>query len=178
MVMPVLKSLPGSLPTEPLGPDVDPVAVAKQFQDVLKDLRAEYLDAGAMWRDTFALTGSMRTFYSPSSITAAWQQTSTQRDFQSLTLELSSAKVQQHRSGAAWIDCQFTFETQAAPSCSCAGIVSVIRDIDGTWKIWVLRTVLQRLQGQLDVDTLEPQPRTDYVDPTQIFDCIVVGGGS
>jgi hypothetical protein len=160
----ILSSLPCSLPPNPLPSVVDPNLVAKEF--VLLPLTQEKFVKDAVWRDTFALTGSSRTFYGSDSILAAWSDTSTS----ATNFEISpNAHAVNLPAGVGWIELNFTFRT-SDPSCRCEGIISLVFD-DG-WKIWVLRTILQGLERCSDIDTLEPH-KENLKNP----DCLIVGAG-
>ncbi|KAH9207921.1 hypothetical protein DL95DRAFT_428905 [Leptodontidium sp. 2 PMI_412] len=56
----------------------------------------------------------------------------------------------------AYVEIQFAFETNGTPKTAGSGFLSLVPDEDGSWKIWVLRTVLESLSGQPDVDELRP----------------------
>lgn len=177
--MSVLATLPGSLPTQPIPADTNAPSVAKTFAPFLNGLKPKHFVDDAIWRDHFALTGSLRSFYSSNSIITAWQETSSQRSIGPIMLDSASATVIRHPTGPAWINCKFSFEGQHPLKTSCIGFVSLVPvdDNSGQWKIWVLRTILQNLDGQPDVDQLQPAGGLEDLDASATFDCVVIGGG-
>ena len=61
-----VSQLPGSLPTANIPDDIDPAKVARTALKSLNlGLKAGSLTNGAQWRDMFALTGTLRTFFWP-----------------------------------------------------------------------------------------------------------------
>lgn len=160
-------------------------------------LNESILAARPLWRDTFALTGSLRTFYTSASIVKGWSSTLANRrakDFTFVPGRLRPVQIGEN----GWVDVQFTFKVQAAPSAHCRGVLSVIRDDQGTWKIWLIRTVLDQLEETSSVDTLawiDSEERSfatpvkrihdnegaNGVDPSKqsakIYDCVIVGAG-
>jgi len=172
-----LDALPVSLPMAPISSEVDAVAVSKNFQQNLRNLKPENFTSDAVWRDTFALTGTLRTFYGPESICKAYKDTSESLEPSGFELDAHSAMV--FRAGpAAWIQAFFNFETRGPPATVCQAIVSLVPTENGEWRIWMLRTVLEELKGQGSVDILEnAQDVSLKTDSDTDFDCVVVGGG-
>jgi hypothetical protein len=71
-----LVDFPVSLPRGKIPVDTDAVAVATSFSQNFESLGPELFTKDAIWRDIFAFTGTLRIFYSGSSILAAWNETS------------------------------------------------------------------------------------------------------
>ena len=174
-------SLPCALPTTSIPEQVDPIKVAKSLPDDLRQLDATHLAPDAIWRDLFALTGTTRTFYSAGNVAEAWKETTTRGGGHSFNLKPQSAQVIRLPNGSSWIQAAFTFETETAPAAICNGFLSLVPEEDGSWKVWVLRTVLDQLKGIANVDHFDPPPAASgangALDPTA-FDCVVVGGGT
>ena len=149
----VLAKLPVSLPTAVIPQFLDLDGIANYFVSALELLGEEDFIQDAVWRDIFALTGTTRTFYSSQSISAAWKATSkTHRP----TAFAVDGVPQVIRAGStAWVEMGFTFKTQGVPATTDHGYLSAIPD-GGKWKIWILRTILEQLDSQPDVDHLEP----------------------
>ena len=146
----------------------------------LSSLSAEIFTKDALWRDSFALTGTLRTFFGASRIETAWKDTASARLPGQFEFIPGSSHIA-HHGDACWIDAGFTFETTGSePLSSCSGFISIVPGEDGGWKIWVLCTILENLKGQGNVDKAEP--RSGPVDAAvngrqKSFECVVVGGG-
>jgi hypothetical protein len=172
--------LPGSLPKAEIPDNVDHSTAAASCLKTLSSLSADAFTKDALWRDSFALTGTLRTFFGASKIEAAWRDTASARQPLGFRLTPGSSHIA-HHGDACWVDAGFTFETAGSkPLISCSGFISIVPDEDGGWKIWVLCTILENLKGQANVDMAEP--RTGSVDAAvnsyqTSFECVVVGGG-
>lgn len=145
-----LTKLPVALPTNGVPQFVDFKALSEHFEKVLNSLNQDAFVQDAVWRDNFIMTGTFRTFYSSQSIFAAWQQTASTRQPTSFVVE----GLPQPR--PKWLDLGFTFRTEGTPAASGHGYLSIVPETDGTWKIWVMKTVLEKLDSIPDVDTLAP----------------------
>jgi thioredoxin reductase len=190
-----LVDYPVSLPTEKIPPETDAVAVATAFAPKFASLASEHFDKDAIWRDCFALTGTLRTFYSASTIQAAWSETSKLVQPGSFSVNPKSCLVL-NTGHASWLQAIFPFETAGTPQTICSAIVALVPGSNGGWRIWSLRTIIEQLKGQSNVDILEPvNSITGFVNgivngvtdgasklmnglaaPTH-FECVVVGGG-
>jgi hypothetical protein len=188
----VLDTLPCTLPTEKIPEDVDASAIAASFTPRINDLDLEDFAPDAIWRDTFTLTGTLRTFYSANTIVPLWRTLCRRRQATTFALDLKTASIRRTGPEVSWIDVGFTFETENEPATSCYGYLSLVpdRDQSGSWKIWLLRTVLEQLQGDHgNVDQLAALRTDDSVKPNGAvaneangdgehdFDCVVVGAG-
>lgn len=128
-------------------------------------------------RDIFALTGTLRTFYGPETISQACNETSKRLGISTFELDLHSPQV--FRAGPfTWVQALFTFETAGPHGTLCTAIVSLVPDEKGEWRIWMLQTILKNLKEQGKVDILDPiQERSHNGDvQTHHFDCVVGGG--
>ncbi|KAH7391256.1 dimethylaniline monooxygenase (N-oxide forming) [Cadophora sp. MPI-SDFR-AT-0126] len=170
-----------SLPTLSIPTETDAATVASDFSQNLCSLQDHDFVIDAVWRDIFALTGTLRTFYSASSIFTAWQETTKRAKASSFVLDQSSARIVRLPQGPSWIETRFSFETNAVPQTTCTGILNLVPGLDGKWRIWVLRSILEQLKSAGDVDVLEPAFKMNaltngHQEPTH-YDCVIVGGG-
>lgn len=185
----VLDALPCIVPTESIPNDVDPAAVATPFADklVTGSLDVEDFVSHALWRDSFALTSSLRTFYSGPTVSALWKKLAEVRQATAFQVTAACAVLRRTPNEVCWIELPFTFETSDSPPTFCQGLLSLVHNPDGSWKIWVLRTILDQLLGCNNVDVLEPDNEATelngvhsmngYHDEPQHYDCVVVGAG-
>jgi cation diffusion facilitator CzcD-associated flavoprotein CzcO len=185
-MVPKLASFPVSLPTTPIPEDIDAVKAALSLAQELGRFSETRFVEDAVWRDTFALTGTQRTFYGPSAILTAWRDITTHAKATNFTLDADQARVTRLPNGSAWIDVAFTFEVEGRPAAECAGMMSLVpaEDGSGKWMIWVLRTVLEQLKAYPNVDRLEPKSSAAMTngvngnaDEDKYFDAVVVGAG-
>jgi hypothetical protein len=193
--MPKLVDYPVSLPTEPINPETDTLAVARSFLPKFSILAAEHFDKDAVWRDMFTFTGTLRTFYSASTIDAAWRETSKNAKPGSFSVNAKSCRVVD-TGHACYIQAIFPFETAGSPALKAEAIVALIPDEKEGWKIWSLRTIIDQLKGEWNVDFMEPVKKAtgtlngvmngivngvsklfDGHDREDHFECVVVGGG-
>ncbi|KAL6362256.1 hypothetical protein LRP88_04334 [Fusarium phalaenopsidis] len=151
----LLELLPGSLPTTQVPSDTDLDAVADKVLRDFPQFQEHHFADDALWRDTYALTGTIRTFYFAASVAAEWNALSRSHGLSSATVVPGSVKVVSPDSGSSWIDCRILF-TSSKPATECSGILSIVRTEDSSWKIWILRTILEQLTGYGNVDSLYP----------------------
>jgi hypothetical protein len=148
-----LPSLPCALPTVAIPEDIDLTIVASQAEQALCNLTEDDFLLNAIWRDSFALTGTLRTFYSAAAVVKAWTETSTTHRPGHFAIGPAPLKVMR-TAMATWVEVPFTFETTGMPGTVCSGFASMT--LDGRWRIWILRTILEGLKGEPSVDILEP----------------------
>ena len=176
-----VSKLPGSLPRADIPNNVNPTGIATAALAILPSVSAEDFTEDALWRDSFALSGTLRTFFGASTVAAAWKGTSASQCPAGFTLTPNSPHISLHGE-YAWIDAGFTFETSGKkPHTTCSGFISLIPGEDGKWKIWLLRTILENLKGHGNVDVMGPKGEltngiVDRQDSGH-FDAVVVGGG-
>lgn len=158
----ILERLPGNLPKAQIPDAIDTESVARAVVERLPILEADDFVEDALWRDTYGLTGTMRTFYFKDKISAKWRLLSKQRGVVSAELVQGSNQIRRVSGELAWIECRFVFETTSSPKTKCSGFLSLVPgdSEDGkTWKIWMMRTILEQLIGHGNVDELEPCER-------------------
>jgi hypothetical protein len=176
-----LVDFPTSLPSISIPQDTKAAEVVASFAPRLANLEVHDFKDDAIWRDIFALTGTIRTFYTAASISAVWNETNKRAKAGSFIVDEQAAHTIRTPSGLSWIQVRFSFETGAVPKTTCTGLVTFALDTDGKWRIWTLRTILEQLKGQPNVDVLQSVDRTakltnGHGDATH-FDCIIIGGG-
>ncbi|KAA6408835.1 MAG: dimethylaniline monooxygenase (N-oxide forming) [Lasallia pustulata] len=152
-----ISTLPGSLPVAHVADDVDAAAVAAPFMMRLESLNADDMTHDALWRDSLALTGTFRTFYSAAVIQAAWKDRASRNHPVGFTLNPHSARIARHGPKTSWVEASFVFETQGPLPTKCSGFLSLVPDGKGVWKIWVLCTILEQLKGYGNPDVLTPR---------------------
>ena len=169
------------LPTTTIPLNTNAVSIASSFAPELSHLDEGHFTENALWRDVFALTGTLRTFYTASSISKAWKETTIRAKAGSFKLNENSARVARFPGGAQWVEARFSFETEAVPHTVCTGIMNLVPHADGKWRIWVLRTILEQLKFQGNVDVLESTKGTSKLTnghhESTNFECIIIGGG-
>ncbi|QSS64089.1 flavin-containing monooxygenase [Histoplasma capsulatum] len=172
----VIETLPGSLPMSVVPDDVNPELVAVSCISCLHSLTDADFIRDALWKDLYALTGLPRTFSTAKAIETAWNDVfSTHKPFD-FTFTPGTAEVVRKTPKLSWVEGRFTFRTKSCPASFCSGMVSLVPDGGNTWKIWILRTILERLEGHPDVDV--PNPQTPIINwEANEFDCLVVGAG-
>ncbi|KAG9502143.1 hypothetical protein J7337_004968 [Fusarium musae] len=151
----LLELLPGNLPQAKVPPSTNLEAAADQVLKSFPRLKKRHFTQDAIWRDTYALTGTIRTFYFDEAVVTEWSTLSHSHGVSSVSLVPGSAKVISLEGGVEWVDCKFTFHTNT-PETECSGMLSLIPSPDGSWKIWVLRTILEQLSNHGNVDSMEP----------------------
>ncbi|UKZ75723.1 hypothetical protein TrVFT333_003415 [Trichoderma virens FT-333] len=183
-----LDCLPGKLPQAQIPDGVDLQAGPNTIADKFPHLAADDFTDDAIWRDTYGLTGTMRTFYSSDRISTTWGILSKSRGVSSaVKIVPNSAKIIRLHDEASWLECRFTFQTKY-PETECSAILHLVPAAGGIWKIWVLRTILEQISGHGNVDSLAPCiPQTDssmHVEQESIsssgkshFHAVIIGGG-
>ena len=184
MALSVLESLPCSLPTETFSNKVDAENVVASFEQTLTSLDISNFSPDALWRDICALTGSFRTFYGDISILTTWRTFARSAQLTKFKYKEKSVRVI-HLGDASWIEGYFTFQANDAPPRNCTAIVSLVPGENGAWRIWVLRTFIDQLNGHPSVDQYPAvSQQNEAADPplerwtkSNAFDCVVVGAG-
>ncbi|KAH8807118.1 dimethylaniline monooxygenase (N-oxide forming) [Xylogone sp. PMI_703] len=182
----VLEKLPVELPQIQISEQLDFQAIVVKTLENFPRLIDEDFTDNAVWRDSMALSGTFRTFYSGKSITTAWQELCRHADIQTLKLNPSSVRIIKTPANNQWLSAEFNFVVMGIPSRECIGSVSLIPTRENEWKIWMMTTVLDQLIGHPRVDQLTPdmqdapgQSQHDVVrsDKSDYFDVVIVGAG-
>ncbi|KAK3653624.1 hypothetical protein LTR56_004479 [Elasticomyces elasticus] len=182
-----LTAHPATLPEAEISDGVDHVAVARSAIAQLARLDTDCLASNAIWRDTLALTGTLRTFFSPALISDVWTPLARKHRPNNFELIVGSSRVARFGPKAAWVEARFSFELDGERAGRCSGILGVVPslNVEGRtqWQIWLLCTILEQPLGFPDVDKLEPVPcspaESTQGHPDQLgsrdLDCVVVG---
>lgn len=188
----ILETLPCRLPTSRFDTSLDFDAIAAPLIQSLQHLDLADLSDEPIWRDTFALTGTLRTFYSAHSIANAWSQTCASRQAGGFSLILDSAKPTRLDKDIGWVNVAFGFRNGGSPASRCSGFLSLVLDESSKWRIWMIRTTLEQLEGCADVDklsqkalngigdsqtTLNGTEGVDQLPLSRPVDCVIVGAG-
>ena len=184
MALSILENLSCKLPVASVPADVDTENIFTSFQNILSSLNADNLTSEALWRDMFAYTGSIHTYYGADNIIDTWRTLTTKVAPKDVRFSQKSSRIV--RLGESnWIEGTFNFKIQESPARTCMATVSLVKVKDQRWKIWVLRTFIDGLEGHPNVDKLAPVHHTNG-DPVSThaksesqneFECVVVGAG-
>lgn len=90
----VLETLLTELPTSDASGKLDDTTAASLIES-LPSLNESLLAARPIWRDIFALTGSLRTFYTPASIINTWSPTCASRQSKDFSLAAGLTRLVQ-----------------------------------------------------------------------------------
>ena len=169
-------ALKGSLPTMLIDPDIDSYHIALACLQHLNNLQQDHLTTDALWKDSLSMTGTMRTFHSSQSIVEAWTALSPQLRPHAFALVPGSSHVFHLGPHPAWITASFTFETEGAQAGVCSGMMNIVPDDQGGYRIWVLSTLLEELKGVGNPDRM-PEGPIKAADVDGELGCVVVGAG-
>ncbi|KAK3697808.1 hypothetical protein LTR37_017273 [Vermiconidia calcicola] len=150
--------IPGELPEGSVPSGTDLNAVAQSAILKLNNLQEDNLTSNAIWRDLLSLTGYYRTIYPAPAVSRTFTKLSKQKKRSVFRLK-EEIPPQLAKSGkeTSWVDINVLFTAQHENLAeNCWGIVSVIPDANGHWKIWMLRTWLECFDGYGHPDLLDP----------------------
>ncbi|KAF9734280.1 hypothetical protein PMIN06_003040 [Paraphaeosphaeria minitans] len=188
---------PAKLPQPNISDDLDHARITSICLKRLDSLSINDLIEDAIWRDTCALTGTLRTFFSAKLLLEVWQQSLSKHSPTDFAITPKTSHVTRLGPHGAWVEAMFTFESHGPHPATCSGIIGLVpaNDEQTEWKIWLLSTILERIHGQPDVDYLQPLdpehiqsergPRerecrqnttNGHAAPPSQYDCVVVGG--
>ncbi|KAF9774726.1 hypothetical protein IL306_007242 [Fusarium sp. DS 682] len=178
-----IDDIPGQLPTAQIPDGTNLDTVVKHTIDRLNNgALPDLLAVESLWRDIFALTGTLRTFHSSTTISAAWRDLQAVHKPGKFAIVEASTRVKQIDGQHSWIHARISFETQGDLRLRCTGSIGLIPEGIG-WKIWLLTTVLEEIVGlgspdKLSVDTTNTSHSTaETSDLRDEYDCVVVGAG-
>lgn len=176
-----IETLPGNLPRAVVPENADLSKIVASIFPRIESLRSEDLTADSIWRDSYALTGTLRTFVGREAVFEAWNETCNSLNPTLFKLTPNTARIMRHSPAISWIQAHFTFETRGTPlQRICSGFLSIIPCDDGGYKIWMLRSILESFTGCNSPDVLSIQGNSSTTDrerSSTIYDCVVVGGG-
>ncbi|KAF4431021.1 flavo involved in K+ transport [Fusarium acutatum] len=167
-------------------PSDQATAVVKTFNDALreKDIQAlqDCFFAGqAYWKDALAFTCHLRTFYTPSVITANLLETNKMRG-PSMRWNMESAVFVAATPVLQFIDVALSFRTLSpAALCSARIVLLPVESIQGKleWKIWILSTKLENLDVHPENGSLLQSPGRNLSGMAKIdTDVFIIGGGN
>lgn len=181
-----ITKLPGSLPKAQIKPDTDHAAIAQAVVQKLGSLTANDFASDAFWRDLWTLTNTVRTIFGAQRIGSAWKKTCELHEPVDFELVPSGSRIAANMPGVAWIEAVFSFKMARGPEATCSGVLRILPDADGEWKIWCMTTILETIEGFPNVDVFQPPKAINgylkHQDATYgntpIFDAVVVGAGT
>lgn len=92
---------------------------------------------------------------------------------------MDSCTVAYAGSNSSWIEARFTFKTKGPLPAICSGFLSLAYEQDGSYQIWVLRTILEGFVGYPSVDTMAREKSLGLRHSTKTdYQCLVIGGGA
>ncbi len=188
-----LATLPVSLPRSLAAANKPPNTLADDFIKGFDRLTDDFLVKDATWRDSYALTGTLRTFYGATAVSRAWADCKRLSQASNFKVAPVPATEVHLPGGIYWVEVGYVFETENSYA---TALLSVVPDPEGHgWKIWVLRTILEQIKEgpRVDVYTpLPPDPDRSHDGPERPFttlnggpfrfgesniDCLIVGAG-
>jgi cation diffusion facilitator CzcD-associated flavoprotein CzcO len=182
-----ITQLPGALPNSLINENVDPLPIAQAALVRLRMMDENLLTEDTLWRDIFAFTGTTRTFNGINRIQSTWKELTTfHQPYDFKIAPQQGVNIVRAMPTLSWIQVKFSFRTKGAPNLNCTGLMRLVPGEDQDWKIWLLTTILQGIDGFPDVDTLEPAmdweadrlptPVSDAGQP-EIQNCVIIGAG-
>jgi hypothetical protein len=176
-----IEKLQGSLPLVSVAKDVDHGTIVSDCLQHLDQFDSNIFTEDAIWRDLYALTGTLRTFNSRKHIDSVWTELFNIHHQCGFVLTPTSSKIVRVGTDSSWIQARFSFVTTGNPKTLCSGQIGVVPASGGKWKIWLLTTILEELLGYPNPDFMVPQvPRASLnkgKSTSNDFDCVVVGAG-
>lgn len=150
----------------------------------LADLQQDSLTQDALWRDSLSLTGHQRTFNGSATICTVWNELRKKCNPHNFRLLPDTAQVFSLGSKPAWVTAAFVFKTEGEgeQAAQCSGMLNMVPDDHGKYKIWLISTMMNTLddpEGNGNPDS-DPDPSftpAASLDDGDEIDCVVVGGG-
>lgn len=174
--------IPGSLPHCSLPDDLNIPEIEKLATDKLNHLERSDLAPDAIWRDLLTFTGTYRTFYGEH-VYSTIQRLREQKHCSPFRLLGNASRPARH----GWLDVDVAFETQVGSAKALgAGTVSMLKNDDGRWRIWMLRTWMENFEGHGHPDQLEHKVAVSALHTTtngstnnneHVYGAVIVGGG-
>ncbi|KAM0346972.1 hypothetical protein ACHAO7_011847 [Fusarium culmorum] len=152
---------PGALPQTTILPGTDADAVLSSAIENLSCLKEDYLLNDSSWRDLLAFTGIFRTFHSSKTIAAAWKEL--ERVVQPSSFKYKGDAQVMQLGSTGWIEGSFQFDVRGTHPGKGFGFVLLVPS-DGTWKIWILSTMLESVNGLGNPDTAPPLLRSGDIN--------------
>lgn len=170
--------IPGQLPPDCILEDVDVEKVAKLAVNHLKDLKPAILVQDVLWRDWMSLTGQHRTLYGSEDVLETWTKAVSQKRL--TDIEVRSKRVLRPCPGSSWVSLNVAYKTQQENGLRGfhTANVGLVPD-SGSWKIWMLVTILESFEGHHHPDEpqMAPPAERPLLPSGRDYSVVVVGGG-
>ena len=175
-----IEKLPGSLPLSQVDSSVDHASIAETYVAGLNSFHSDMFTEAAIWRDIFALTGTLRTFNGTQSITNAWNDLVGRHQPTEFAVMPGTSKIVRLGSEHSWVSARFTFKTSGMPAARCSGQIGLVPQLNGQWGIWLITSILEELEGFPNPDFMTAaglsSTKTTHENGVD-YDCVVVGAG-
>lgn len=179
---------PAALPECEIPDDVDHAAISASGLELLPDFSEDDLTDTAIWRDSLAFTGTLRTFFKRHLILKVWRELCESKQPANFFNIPKSSHVMRLGPKTAWVEAGFTFHVKGKTPSRCSGTLGLVPsgNDQSRWKIWLLSTILEQPEGFRDVDDLQPVRSTPqslnshlngYSEVPECVDCLVAGAG-
>lgn len=181
---------PATLPVANISDDVDHLTIATEGLARLSSLKEDDLANNAIWRDQLALTGTLRTFFSPKLLAETWELLAGKHKPGHFEIHRDTSHVARFGPENSWVEARFDFRIDGPRPSRCSGAIGLVPSEDeSSWKIWLLCTLLERPDGFPDVDDLRPPDSSATSNGThdghknngsmtpESVECAVIGGG-
>jgi hypothetical protein len=174
---------PARLPIADIPEDADHASITASAVQALANLSIDDLADDAIWRDTYALTGTLRTFYSSKPVSKVWQELAAKHKPSDFAAIPGSSRITRLGSHGCWLESRFTFSTDGPQPAKCSGIIGLVPSTSQPgWKTWLLSTILEQPNGFPDVEKLHLRSSNaqdtisdNVLAPGAKYDCVVVG---
>jgi cation diffusion facilitator CzcD-associated flavoprotein CzcO len=181
---PVITSsqLKGRLPNVTIDETVDCIAIATSCIACLENLQQSDLTVDALWRDSLSITEHQRTLSSAATIFVSWSELALKCKPHNFRLVPDTAQIIRLGPQPSWLTARFLFETAGDHAAECSGMLNMVPDDSGDYKIWTFCTLMEALKtgGMSGNPDSFPDPTfapaAGLEDGGEI-DCIIVGGG-
>ena len=101
---------PASLPEADISDTVNHEKIATSGLELLSRLCETDLTDNAIWRDSLALTGTLRTFFRPGAVIEAWEELSSKKQPKNFAIIPNSSHVTRLGPKTSWIEARFSFD--------------------------------------------------------------------
>lgn len=135
--------------TFPKHPIPEGLDIEKDFSSLIQLLNSQvtsdiFRQDESLWRDIWALTGTMRTFVNKERIVPAWKELVAARQASDFTYIPGSA----HRAPIGpFVFGKFTFQLGGTHPGHASGVLNAVADENGQLRIWFFVTYLEQLDG-------------------------------
>lgn len=174
--------LKGNLPNATIEEGIDCIGIATSCIARLESLQENDFTSDALWRDSLSITGHQRTFDGASTIFAAWNELVPRCKPHNFRLVPQTAQVFKLGPKPAWLTAIFQFETEGEHAAECSGMLNMVPDESGAYKIWLMATIMEFLKDDKAQGNPDSIPDPTFAPAANLgdgadIDCVVVGGG-